>query len=69
METSNAIFNTSLYDMVQTESLLSWQRTTLANRLATNGESWFSIFGTFNSGTYNNQWIVVDYNQWSNASK
>jgi len=46
----------------------SWHRTTLANRLATDGPSWSSIFAEFNSGTYNNQWIIVDYNKF-NAKK
>lgn len=26
------------------------------------GEEWINIFKQFNSGTYNNQWLVVNYN-------
>jgi len=66
IETSNQIINTSLYDKVKIESLLSWQRTTLANRLATDGETWSELFSIYNSGTYNNQWMVVNYQQWAN---
>jgi len=60
METSDNIFNTKLYDHVQPQSLLSWQRTALANRMATTGGDWAHIFAEYNSGTYNNQWIIVD---------
>jgi hypothetical protein len=33
----------------------------VANRLAVDGKSWTKIFRRHNSGTYNNQWMVVDY--------
>ncbi len=36
-------------------------RVTVANRLATNGKEWTEIFRRRNSGTYNNQWMIVDY--------
>jgi len=61
METSDNIFNTTLYDYVVPQSLLSWQRTALANRLAGSGGEWSKVFALYNSGTYNNQWIIVDY--------
>jgi len=38
-------------------------RVMVSNRLATDGRSWTQIFSRFNSGTYNNQWMVVDYNK------
>jgi len=62
IETSNAIFNTSLYSIVRDNKhvLLSWQRTLLANRMASSGEEWAQYYSMYNSGTYNNQWIVVD---------
>lgn len=61
METTNEILNHELYDYVNTTQLLSWMRVMLANRLAHNGEEWTQIYSLYNSGTYNNQWIVVDY--------
>jgi len=61
METTNSILNTDLYNLVKPQSLLAWQRTTIANRLANSGSQWAQIFSKFNSGTYNNQWIIVDY--------
>src|SRR5688572_30345440 len=44
METSNSIFNTTLYNQVIPQNLLSWQRTTLANRLSMGGKAWSEIF-------------------------
>ena len=44
-------------------------RSTVANRLATDGKSWTNIFSIHNSGTYNNQWMVVDYNKFTPGDK
>jgi len=44
-------------------SVPEWIRATLANRLATSGPTWHDSFKRHNSGTYNNQWMVVDYNK------
>lgn len=64
METSLSVFNTSIYtDAVSPKSLLSWMRVMVANRLATDAESWEYYFSQYNSGTYNNQWMVVDLNR------
>lgn len=35
-------------------------RVAVANRLADGGYSWTKIFSRYNSGTYNNQWMIVD---------
>ncbi|XP_009329100.1 PREDICTED: putative phospholipase B-like 2 [Pygoscelis adeliae] len=43
-------------------SVLEWLRNIVANRLARSGPEWAAVFRQFNSGTYNNQWMVVDYN-------
>ncbi|CAG0896453.1 unnamed protein product [Cyprideis torosa] len=63
-ETTIGNNNPSLWPRIQpTGQLLEWARTILANRLARDGQDWTDIFSRFNSGTYNNQWMVVDYNK------
>ncbi|KAI1886721.1 hypothetical protein AGOR_G00198710 [Albula goreensis] len=59
-QTTNSIFNTSLFSMVTPHSLLAWQRVRLAHALAHSGEEWAKTFAKYNSGTYNNQYMVVD---------
>ncbi|KAF0978251.1 hypothetical protein FDP41_002766 [Naegleria fowleri] len=59
-ETSNNIFNLTLYQKTTPETLLYWIRNIVANRLATSAKEWTDIFAKYNSGTYNNQWIVLD---------
>ncbi|KAG0412815.1 hypothetical protein HPB47_010049 [Ixodes persulcatus] len=44
---------------------LEYVRNIAANRLATSGEEWADIFSRYNSGTYNNQWMVVDYKKFT----
>ena len=38
-----------------------WVRAIVANQMASTAPEWHDIFYKFNSGTYNNQWMVVDY--------
>jgi hypothetical protein len=63
LETTIGNSNASLWPLVVPESVLEGIRSVVANRLATNGQEWTSLFESHNSGTYNNQWMVVDYNQ------
>lgn len=63
METTNPVFNTDLYDLIKPQSLLYWHRMQVANLLSDNGEEWVRIFSEFNSGTYNNQNIVLNLNK------
>eukprot|EP01133_Synstelium_polycarpum_P006702 gene6702-7795_t len=62
-ETTNGLMNNNLYYIIMPQSILSWIRVIIANRMASNGLQWCNIFSLQNSGTYNNQWIVVDYNK------
>lgn len=62
-ETTNGVMNASLYAQVLPNSVLSFIRVLVANKMASNGSEWVSIFSKFNSGTYNNQWIIIDMNK------
>jgi len=68
METTNGIYNMSLYKYLTTESVLSWVRSLVANRMSPDAKTWVNIFSMYNSGTYNNQWMVVDYNRYTPGS-
>jgi hypothetical protein len=50
-------------EYASTEVVLEWLRNILANRLATDGASWAATFSRFASGTYTNQWMIVDANK------
>ena len=63
METTNSNLNDSLYDFLDPKSLLCWVRVILANRLSGSSEEWIDIFKKENSGTYNNQFQVLDMNK------
>ncbi|XP_042871077.1 putative phospholipase B-like 2 [Penaeus japonicus] len=62
LETTIGNGNPALWkNVTATGELMEWMRTIVANRLATDGKSWADFFSMHNSGTYNNQWMVVDY--------
>jgi hypothetical protein len=60
LETTNPNFNNSLYQRVTTESVLTWVRTLIASWTADSGSAWATEFLKENSGTYNNQYVIVD---------
>ncbi|CAH1794924.1 unnamed protein product [Owenia fusiformis] len=60
LQTTTVIFNTSLYQYIVPESLLAWQRVRVANMMAHSGAEWAQAFKQYNSGTYNNQYMIVD---------
>lgn len=59
-QTTNKIFNDDLFKALTPASVPSWCRVRAANWLADDGESWTRVMRTENSGTYNNQYIIVD---------
>eukprot|EP00762_Andalucia_godoyi_P006576 ANDGO_05030.mRNA.1 Phospholipase B-like protein G len=66
METTNDMFNLDYQrKYVTTNSFLSWQRAAVANILSHSGEDWVDFFGRYNSGTYSNQWMIVNYGLFS----
>lgn len=41
--------------------VMGFVRAMVANRLASDGLTWTKLFKKHNSGTYNNQWLVINY--------
>jgi len=67
-ETTIENFNMSLYKrLTATNSVFSWVRTMVANRLSNSAKSWTYWYSLYNSGTYNNQWVIVDHNLYVNG--
>ena len=56
IETTNNVANMTLYDAVTQQSVPTFARVALANRLASSGAEWVEYFSKHNGGTYNNQW-------------
>lgn len=63
LETTNTVYNMSLLERVQPHSLITWIRVRTASALARTGAEWVSVLARHNSGTYNNQYMVVDTNR------
>ncbi|KJE93997.1 mannose-6-phosphate protein p76 [Capsaspora owczarzaki ATCC 30864] len=59
METTNSILDQTLYQKLSPQTVLCWQRVMASNALAGTPQHWTEIFARYNSGTYNNQWQVV----------
>eukprot|EP00708_Paratrimastix_pyriformis_P002324 GAFH01001067.1.p1 GENE.GAFH01001067.1~~GAFH01001067.1.p1 ORF type:complete len:607 (+),score=260.42 GAFH01001067.1:112-1821(+) len=65
IETTIGNYNDSLYANIQSRSILEWVRVMVANRMGHSGEEWTATFGRYNSGSYNNQYLVVDYSKFT----
>lgn len=68
-ETSIENFNSSMWKGLNaTNFVFEFIRNTVANRLATSGAEWATVFSRLNSGTYNNQFMIVDYKRLENKT-
>ena len=61
METTHGNYNNMLWAHFSSHSVVEGIRTMVANRLASTGQEWCQYFAQNNSGTYNNEWMIVDY--------
>ncbi|KAL4646500.1 putative phospholipase B-like 2, partial [Arapaima gigas] len=62
LETTIGNNNPDLWRFVTPKgTVMEWLRNIVANRLAESGSQWSQLFSKYNSGTYNNQWMIVDY--------
>lgn len=69
METSLINYNLTNYQLLNENTLPSWIRVNIANRIAYNGEEWGYTFEINHSGTHNSQWLIVDYNRYRQGKK
>lgn len=60
METSLDVFDQKLLASIKPNTVLSWFRSRLASQLARDAIQWANVFGQFHSGTYTNQWMIID---------
>eukprot|EP01106_Pelomyxa_sp_JSP_P016421 TRINITY_DN6117_c0_g1_i5.p1 TRINITY_DN6117_c0_g1~~TRINITY_DN6117_c0_g1_i5.p1 ORF type:complete len:242 (+),score=32.84 TRINITY_DN6117_c0_g1_i5:985-1710(+) len=60
METTNEIYNVSIHKLITPKCVLTWVRGLISTYLANTGKDWVDTFAQFNSGTYNDQWMVFD---------
>ncbi|XP_050520145.1 putative phospholipase B-like 2 [Daktulosphaira vitifoliae] len=62
METTIGNYNNSLWSNIRPiGQVLEFVRAMVANRLAYGPADWVKIFKRYNSGTYNNQWMIINY--------
>uniref|UniRef100_A0A0N4W2Y6 Phospholipase B-like n=1 Tax=Haemonchus placei TaxID=6290 RepID=A0A0N4W2Y6_HAEPC len=66
IETTISVFNLTLFDKTKAVGQLpTWIRAIVANQMARDAREWCHLYAKYNSGTYNNQWAVVDYNKFT----
>ncbi|VDM27392.1 unnamed protein product [Toxocara canis] len=66
VETTYSIFNMPLFEYIRPVGQIpSWLRVKVANELASTAREWCEIFERYNSGTYNNQWVILDYKRFT----
>jgi len=63
VQTSNGVYDNSLLDLIKPETLYAWQRVRAANALAHTGEEWHKVFKKSASGTYVNQYMIINWGQ------
>lgn len=70
METTIGNENSDLWKKVTPiDTVPTSIRNMVANRLSLTGQQWTNTFARFNSGTYNNQWMVLDYKLFESTSQ
>lgn len=61
METTHGNYNNDLLKYISPHCVVVGIRIMVANRLAATGSEWCHYFTQNNSGTYNNEWMIIDY--------
>eukprot|EP00928_Gymnodinium_smaydae_P089142 TRINITY_DN73143_c0_g1_i1.p1 TRINITY_DN73143_c0_g1~~TRINITY_DN73143_c0_g1_i1.p1 ORF type:complete len:614 (+),score=131.30 TRINITY_DN73143_c0_g1_i1:129-1970(+) len=66
IQTTNTVLDQSVYDEhVKPESLLAWQRVRVASAMSHSGREWYEHLRRHFSGTYANQYMVVDFKRFT----
>lgn len=60
IETTLNNYNPELYKLVVPQNLFTWMRAYRATWVSDSGKEWATEFIKHNSGTYNNQYVIVD---------
>jgi len=60
-ETTNGIYNNTEFDLISPNTLFAWVRTRVANVLSYTSQDWAKYISKYWSGTYPNQWIILDF--------
>ncbi|BFZ11880.1 hypothetical protein BsWGS_14919 [Bradybaena similaris] len=68
-ETTIGNSNPDLLVYIKYTTVFEGLRTMVANRIAASGREWCQIVSQYNSGTYNNQWMIIDYNRFQPFNK
>lgn len=68
-ETTLHNFNETATALIKPESVLTWLRAYHAMFATDNGKDWTDHFIKYNSGTYNNEYVVVDMNKFTPGKK
>ena len=63
IETTNVLYNETMLDDIIPESLFTCERAMISNRISNSSKEWAENFVKYNSGTYNNQFMVLDKNK------
>jgi hypothetical protein len=63
IETTNIFYNDTLYEEVIPESLFTSERVMVSNMISNSSKEWAENFIKYNSGTYNNQFMILDKNK------
>ena len=63
IETTNIFYDDNLYDYITPNGLLSWERAMTSCRLSKNSKEWAENFSKYSTGTYNNQYTILDKNK------
>ncbi|KAJ5074345.1 phospholipase b-related [Anaeramoeba ignava] len=69
LETTIHAWNLTLFqEYLIPQTFLTWIRVQAVNRLSASGQEWTNLMDSINSGTYNCQWLILDYKLFNKGS-